>query len=310
MVTLRQLKFFNKVMETRNITQAAEQLHIAQPALGTHIRELEAELGAPLLNRHSRGVEPTPAAVLLQARANAIFEILDRTVADINRMATGAQYKFNLGLTTSLMLLIGPDLLLSSRQQTPAVSLQIHESPSFLLVEALERREIDAALAYCVDQRPGIECTPVLQEQLLFVNKAVEGQSSEIGVADLDEVLQAELVLGNERDVARRLVTAAALQQGVPVKLKYETQSIAGLREIVLRGAASAVLPYGSVARDIERGELCARRIMDPLMYMTLYTLRRSDRKEAVELSLAADEILQGCVNLIATRSGLMVRRV
>jgi LysR family nitrogen assimilation transcriptional regulator len=113
-----------------------------------------------------------------------------------------------------------------------------------------------------------------------------------------------------QRNSRLRLINAAAQQQGVSVRLKYDTQSIAGLRELVLRGAAAAILPYGSVARDIERGELCAKKISDPLMYMTLYTLRRTDRKETEELSIAAKEILQGCVDMVASRLGPMAQRI
>ena len=49
MITLKRLQYFAKVVEMRNITKAAEQLHIAQPALGVHIRALEDAFGVPAL---------------------------------------------------------------------------------------------------------------------------------------------------------------------------------------------------------------------------------------------------------------------
>jgi LysR family nitrogen assimilation transcriptional regulator len=307
MITLRRLKYFIKVIETRNITQAAEQLHVAQPALGAHMRELEADFGVALLNRHSRGVEPTPAGLLLQARAEAIFDLLERTQQDIQRMGTAPQLRFDLGLTTSLMLLIGPDLLVSALKAHPGVAVRLHENPSFLLTDALERREIDAALAYCVERQAGFLSTPVLQEQLLLVTKA--GPSAGEGPADLAEVLSHDLVLGNERDVARRLLVAAAGRMGMGVRIKYETQPIAGLRELVLRGAAAAILPLGSIAREVERGDLVARPIDDPAMFMTLYVVRRLDRREASgPQAEEVDRILARCVTMIAERLGPLGR--
>ena len=70
-MNLRQLKYFIGVVEAGNMTRAAERLHVAQTALGMQIRQIEEELGVPLLVRHSRGVEPTKAGKLLHARALA-----------------------------------------------------------------------------------------------------------------------------------------------------------------------------------------------------------------------------------------------
>ena len=63
-MNLRQLRYFTQTVEAGNITRAAEQLFVAQPALGLQIRQLEEELGVPLLIRHSRGVTATDVARL------------------------------------------------------------------------------------------------------------------------------------------------------------------------------------------------------------------------------------------------------
>ena len=60
---LRHLRYFVAIAEERSITRAAERLWIAQPGLSTQVRRLEAELGIQLLNRHTRGVELTPAEI-------------------------------------------------------------------------------------------------------------------------------------------------------------------------------------------------------------------------------------------------------
>ncbi len=57
----RQLECFERVCELGSITQAASTLNVAQTALGLQIRQLEDEMGCPLLSRTSRGVAPTDA---------------------------------------------------------------------------------------------------------------------------------------------------------------------------------------------------------------------------------------------------------
>ena len=76
-MNLRQLKYFVSVVEAGNMTRAAEQLHVAQTALGMQIRQMEEDLGVALLTRHSRGVEPTKAGTILHARAVAVLKSVE-----------------------------------------------------------------------------------------------------------------------------------------------------------------------------------------------------------------------------------------
>src|SRR2546423_13420569 len=64
-VHLRYLRYFVVVGETRNLSRAAAELHVAQPALSRQIRDLERQLGVDLLERHPKGVTPTPAGEAL-----------------------------------------------------------------------------------------------------------------------------------------------------------------------------------------------------------------------------------------------------
>src|SRR6185369_236810 len=75
-MTLRQLRYFTRIVEAGNITRAAEQLYVAQPALGMQIRQLEESLGVELLERHSRGVSPTRAGQALYERACEILRLV------------------------------------------------------------------------------------------------------------------------------------------------------------------------------------------------------------------------------------------
>jgi len=100
---IRTLRNFAAVVRAGNVTRAAATLHVSQPALSMQLRELEEELGGPLLVRHARGVEPTERGSMLLQRADDIVALADRTRDDLR--AAGAA-----GLTGTLAIGAGETL--------------------------------------------------------------------------------------------------------------------------------------------------------------------------------------------------------
>lgn len=72
-MNLRRLKYFVKIVDIGSLTQAAEVLHIAQPALSQQVATLEGELDQQLLIRTKRGVTPTEAGKILYTHARTIL---------------------------------------------------------------------------------------------------------------------------------------------------------------------------------------------------------------------------------------------
>ena len=70
---LRRLKYFVKIVDIGSLTQAAEGLHIAQPALSQQVATLEGEMDQQLLIRTKRGVTPTEAGKNIDTHASPIL---------------------------------------------------------------------------------------------------------------------------------------------------------------------------------------------------------------------------------------------
>jgi LysR family transcriptional regulator, nitrogen assimilation regulatory protein len=275
-INLRQIRYFVRVIEVGNITRAAEQLNVAQPALGLQIRQLEQELGVDLLVRHSRGVLPTEAGRILFDRANTILQLVQEAQQEIKSLGTIEREVVALGLTPSIMLQIGSDMLLDARESMPGVFLSLSEELSFVLVEALERGELDLAFAYEVTERPGLVLQPILREELVYVaapSKAPAGET-----ITFSEALNQDLVLAGEKDSIRRLVEASAERLSLPVHVPFEAQSVSAMKAVVSRGAAASIMPYGTAIEELKRGMLVSRRITEPAITRTLYLIRSSRR--------------------------------
>lgn len=84
---LRVLRYFITVVNERNISKAANKLHISQPTISRQIKDLEAELGVTLLERGSRSIELTPSGNYFANQARQIIALADKTIINIQQTA-------------------------------------------------------------------------------------------------------------------------------------------------------------------------------------------------------------------------------
>ncbi|WP_082359162.1 LysR family transcriptional regulator [Bosea sp. AAP35] len=298
-MNLRQLKYFTRVAETGNLTRAADELRIAQPALGMQIKQLEEELGVSLLTRHSRGVSLTAAGQTLLARAIQILELVDLTRREVSG---DAQEAVRFGLTPSLMQIIGPELLLRISHDAPSLAFSLTEEMSHLLVDSLHRGDLDLILAYEVADAPGLWKRALYQEDLVFVTAAVGGGT---GPISFGEALAKPLILPEPRDGVRSLVDRMAAEHELVIRLEHEIRSISGIKALIARGPAAGILPFGTVLAEVAAGTLRARPIVAPVLRRTLHLagLRKASRLAA--LPIIREAVVAAMIPLSEAMAGL-----
>ncbi|MDO9440156.1 MAG: LysR substrate-binding domain-containing protein [Beijerinckiaceae bacterium] len=278
-INLRQLTYFLRVVEAGNMTAAAEQLNLAQPALGAQMRQLEKELGVELLVRHSRGVSPTEAGRRLSERAKALLRDVEDMRREVQAIGTVAKDSIVLGLAPSIMLLIGPDVLLEARNEMPEVFFSLSEERSSVLAEALERGQLDVILAYNIGPRAGFERQAILEEDFLLVTAPERAPAS--SSVSLAEALEMELVIGGERGVLRSIVEAEAQRLSLKLRLAFEVHSINSMKSLITRGVGASIMPYSLASEELKRGSLIGRRIDRPAITRTLYAVQPAARRAA-----------------------------
>jgi DNA-binding transcriptional LysR family regulator len=144
---LRHLRYFVAIAEERSFTRAAERLWVAQPGLSAQIRRLEAELGVRLFERHTRGVDLTPAGELFLERARVAVAAADLAAATGRDLETGAIGRVRLGLATGTRWSLASGLLHRFCRQRPAVELTVVETYGGSLWRDLRDGRLDAVIA-------------------------------------------------------------------------------------------------------------------------------------------------------------------
>ncbi|GKY90109.1 LysR family transcriptional regulator [Sinisalibacter aestuarii] len=277
-MNLKQLKYFVKTAETGNLSHAAHALNIAQTALGLQIKNLEDELGVPLINRHSRGVSLTEAGEIFAGRAREILTMLDDTVSDLRDLGSGRRPLISLGMTPSVMELLGPRVFELAEEISDVASVKFVEGLSFKLVSALENHEIDCAFAFNIEDNPQADRYALLEETLFFVS-APDPDLNWQPIA-FEDALVPNLALLSRRDIIWQIVHNTADYLSREVTVAFEVQSQSAVKKLVEQGAATSIIPYGAMVEEATNNLICARPIANARAVRTLYfTMSRSARK-------------------------------
>lgn len=301
---LRQLRYFAKIVETGNITRAAEQLNLAQTALGIQIRNLEESLNVELLDRHSRGVRPTAAGRLLYERALEILQRIDETRQDIASLS-GERRTLRFGATPSILKLIGSDIIVIARDQLPDIALHVVEELSFVLIDAVNRGEVDYAMAYDVGDDMGLRRHALIEEDLLYI--CSPGEAPHNQEITFREAVSGNLALVSDRDSIWKTVHETGAKLSIDVKPAYQVQSMQGIKTLIQHGLAQSIMPYGIVAEQIASGELAARRIIQPTVRRTLF-LSSSAQKRQLDKENAFFPFVDQMVELLLAKLGSHAR--
>ena len=143
---LRTLRYFLTICQEGTMSRAAEVLHITQPALSRQIAALERELGAQLLERHSRSVVPTEKGLYLRRRAEEIVGLANQTEADFAQPDEIVAGTIHIGAGESEGFRVIAQAARAFRDQHPNVRFCLHSSNAIDLIERLEHGVDDFAV--------------------------------------------------------------------------------------------------------------------------------------------------------------------
>jgi LysR family nitrogen assimilation transcriptional regulator len=293
-MTLRQLHYFLRILELKSFSKAAANLHIAQPALGLQIRKLEEELGVPLLNRHSRGVTPTEAGLILREHAQTVLRQVERAKLALVDFAGPPRGKVAVGVTPTVNMMLAASLVSRCRDEFPRVGLSLVEGMSETLMEWVENDRLDMAFSYNADAARGLVCEPLLAEDLLLIGAAKDERRLKKAVA-FGDVAKLPLILPTNRHGLRQIVDEAADKRGIELNIVMEIDSVHASKELVERGLGYTVLPMGAVFHEIEEGRLMARAINTPQLARKMY-LAYSAKRPSSKGALAVRQIMRDVV--------------
>ena len=286
---IRQLRYFLGVVEAKSLSKASGQLHVAQPALGVHIRNLERELGAKLLDRHARGVAPTEAGQRLARHAIQLLKQFDQAREDLIDFATNPSGRVLLCVGRSVPRIVAAVVAERCRKRFPEIQLRIVEGWRQHTEGNSEGADADLVITFFAQKKPQFVYEPLVQDELVLVYSPRNPRlPREI---DFHTVAERMLILPSAVHFTRRLINMAAESEGRDLKVYCDMDSLEATRELVIRGVADTVMPIASVRDDVEDGKLRTAKIRNRRLRRTLYMLQSTSPSRSSAIDLVRREI-------------------
>jgi DNA-binding transcriptional LysR family regulator len=145
---LHDVRVLMAVVEAGSMGKAAEQLATSQPAVSRTISDLEHTLGVRLLDRTSRGVEPTPYGRAVINRGMALFDELRQTVRDIEFLADPSAGEVRIAASIAVAVSFVSALIDRLSRQYPRLAFQVLTTDNVTAMRALEERKVDLVIAH------------------------------------------------------------------------------------------------------------------------------------------------------------------
>jgi DNA-binding transcriptional LysR family regulator len=143
---LRHLRYFIAVAREENVTRAALKLHVSQPALSRQIRDLEDELGFPLLERTAKSVRLTDAGRVFLSEAQEVLDRAQKAVERARARAGRIEGKLQLGYAPSPSVEVLPRALRGFATKYPGVRVILHDLTAEEMIAQLHEGKIDLAM--------------------------------------------------------------------------------------------------------------------------------------------------------------------
>jgi DNA-binding transcriptional LysR family regulator len=241
---LKSLRYFVAVAEAGSVGKAARELHMAQPPLSVHIRNLESQIGAALFIREREGMRLTDAGSALYARAREALALANDGFEAARAVATGRRGRLIVGYMFVLGYAVLPRLVPALRRSLPDVELQFVEMSALTYESQLVDRRVAIGLCMPPPTLPELVSAHVGREpvRLAVPSGSALARLASVPVARLQGLpLIALPALKGEAE--HSLVASMLRRHGVTMPVVERAETVPAALALVLAGEGVAIVP-------------------------------------------------------------------
>jgi DNA-binding transcriptional LysR family regulator len=276
---LRDLRYFEAVYERGNVSRAAVDLRVSQPALSIRLKGLERKLRTKLFDRTAHGVVPTARGNLLHGLFEPILQDIAETREHIKELGRHNTTPIRVGVIPALdegSLLA--EALANSLSQwglgRDSVELKVIEAYNIPLRRWTLQELLDFAIVDTITAQSGLVVTRLSCERMGLVSCPHHRLCPPGPICGAD-VVKLNLALPSTMHGLRGIIDAAFNEAGLALAPRFEVDSMAATLRLVRAGPWGTILPISSVYRHALDGSIQVNEIETPKIIRHLCLIRR-----------------------------------
>jgi DNA-binding transcriptional LysR family regulator len=276
------VRTLREVIRRGSFSRAAEDLHLSQPAVSLHIRQLEDRVGHALVERVGKRACATRAGEILLAHAERAFAELDAAQQALQALdgTVGGKVRLGTGATASIHLL--PPVLRRLRARYPAVELVIVTGNSREMAAAVAASQLDLAVVTLPVSGRALAVEPLRVDPLVAIAPATAPWRRRAPLT-AGELARHPLILYERGGTIRQVIEEWFRRAGAVPNVAMELGNAEAIKKLVEAGLGLSLSSSIAVAAEVKAGALAAIALRPPLA-RRLGVVRRRDKPESPAL--------------------------
>jgi DNA-binding transcriptional LysR family regulator len=264
MVSLRNLSYLVALASEKHFGRAAKRCNVSQPSLSAAIRQLEADLNVPIVERGQRFRGLTPEGRRVLEWAHRILADCDSLRQELGTLRRGLFGHLRFGAIPSALPVV-PLVTTQFYRRHPLVSITVLSQSSREIQRGLDEFELDVGLTYLDNEPlPNVRSMALYQERYFLVTSGGGGTLSERDSVTWAEAARQSLCLLTPDMQNRRIIDAVFRQVGCEPRAEIQTNSLMNILAHVAEGYWSSIMPRSALRMIADQERLRAIPLTSP----------------------------------------------
>ena len=259
--TLKHLRYFEALAQHGHFGRAAAACAISQPALSLQIKELEAILGAPLVERGARQIRLTSLGETFAPRVRDILRLVDE-LGDLARAAYSPLLgRLRIGIIPTIAPYLLPKIIKGLAEHAPALDLRPREAITQKLLEDVQEGRLDTAIMALPVSEAGLHEEPLFEEEFVLVRPLADAAKP---VPNPETLREMRLLLLEEGHCFReQALSFCKISSALPRDV-MEGSALSTLVQMVGAGIGVTLIPEMAVAIETRSAAVSIARLGQP----------------------------------------------
>ncbi|MCX7552679.1 hydrogen peroxide-inducible genes activator [Marinicella sp. S1101] len=290
--TIKQLKYFNALIEHNHFGKAAESCFVSQSAFSVAIKELENALGGRLVDRTNKSVTVTNLGREIYQQSLAVMGEMKKMLdlAQGNMMPLSGQ--LSLGMIPTIGPFVLPELLPELKRQYPDLDLEIHEGKSADIYDQLMRGQLDVILLALPYEMRSVETLTLFKDRFRLIS-SVNNQWLKGRKFDIDDLDDGSVLLLDDGHCLRDHAISACHIKHVDKVSQFTASSLLTLVEMVKQDLGVSFIPEMALNLPIFNSEEVKVDALEFDAYREIGLAWRKGSTRAKEFQMLGDCVVQ-----------------